>query len=772
MTEDRRGNAPAPAISRGDARRHMAVGIALVTVIPLLTVYYLSLLDAGRLSPWSVPLLAALVALFVLLGMSLLRRYPANIVRLRHYLEEMVNGRLPGKVTLLHGMDDISAIERSLNLIVEQLSTEVRRVEDELRRIAWLLNRHAVAPGLTEHGRIRKHPVQTLQAHAPGLLINETVSPEVLGDIMGDFLDLVETAAVVYERDGSVVLRRNVSTWCTLLEEARAQPPAGGAEAVEDAFWDDAAKPSIDAGHPIDALSRCGLRVFSTPVWSANRIVGAMAFAYGDPPRDEATLAALSVRYRVARENLHKAACAYETRPLFILSLARNRLLIAAKLTSEMIERTQAENILRKSEDELRRHRDHLEDRIHERTAELQSTNEQLQRQIEERQRAESLKDDFISTVSHELRTPLAITKEGINLLLDGIPGKINEQQLKVLNTARGNISRLERIINDLLDMSKIEAGKMEIVRERLDLRDTLAQAVAVFRETAAVKGLSLKLEVPDEPLVTYADAGRILQVLTNLVGNALKFTPRGSVTVSAHRRERNLECVVRDTGIGISAADMGKLFGKFVQLRRTDGAGTRGTGLGLAISKRVVELHGGRIWAESEPQRGARFAFALPLHDPQSVLQDEIARRLETAARDHKPLVLFLYEIVFPPQVGDATGQRVFDQGARRLVDERFSVRLSDYVAIRRPRQIVLLADAPRENVSQVCRRWQQVIEAVFGGSDEHLKPASRCGYAAFPQDAPTASELLTRAEADLTMNPHANAPPETQNAPPGTQT
>lgn len=230
-----------------------------------------------------------------------------------------------------------------------------------------------------------------------------------------------------------------------------------------------------------------------------------------------------------------------------------------------------------------------------------------------ELQRLDKLKSDFVSTVSHELRTPLSITKEGISLVLDGIPGEINEKQRDVLGTAKNNIDRLARIISDLLDISKIEAGHFILKKETLDMRDLARHAASSFMSKAKLKGLELEVRLPDGSLELRADADRMMQVLTNLVDNAIKFTEKGRVGIEAMLEADRIVCAIYDTGMGISKDNMPNVFGKFQQFNRAPGSGEKGAGLGLSIAKGIVEAHGGKIWVESEPGKGTTFKFTLP---------------------------------------------------------------------------------------------------------------------------------------------------------------
>ena len=239
---------------------------------------------------------------------------------------------------------------------------------------------------------------------------------------------------------------------------------------------------------------------------------------------------------------------------------------------------------------------------------------EELKRKNEELQKLDQLKSDFVSTVSHELRTPLAITTEGISLMIDEIPGEINDKQRKILSTSKDNIDRLARIIDDLLDISKIEAGKIELKLKAHDIRQVLHDFIDSYQRVVKRKDIKLNLFLPEGPVELNFDKDKILQIVSNLVNNAFKFTPEGgTVDVKLEPREKDVLFCVKDSGIGIDKDDMEKLFRKFQQFSRKAGPGIKGTGLGLSISRALVLLHQGDIWAESEPEQGTSFYFTIP---------------------------------------------------------------------------------------------------------------------------------------------------------------
>ncbi len=234
--------------------------------------------------------------------------------------------------------------------------------------------------------------------------------------------------------------------------------------------------------------------------------------------------------------------------------------------------------------------------------------------QNEELKRLDKVKSDFVTIVSHELRTPLAIVTEGMSLVIDGIAGPVTTEQKDLLMTAKQFVTRLTMIINDFLDISKIEAGRLDLRRTLTDAKKLLTDLIVSFQKIAEPKKITIELQFPANDVVLYVDADKIIQVFTNLLSNAVKFTPpNGNIHIALNPRQQDFIFTVKDSGIGISLQDQSKLFQKFQQFNRHDGPGIKGTGLGLAISKALVELHEGQIWAESEPEQGSTFSVLLP---------------------------------------------------------------------------------------------------------------------------------------------------------------
>ena len=242
---------------------------------------------------------------------------------------------------------------------------------------------------------------------------------------------------------------------------------------------------------------------------------------------------------------------------------------------------------------------------------------------VSERRRLEKMKDEFISTVSHELRTPLTSLRASLGLIASGALDKRPEKQQQMVEMAIGNCDRLSRLVNDILDFDSVKKGRLPICREAMEAIDLLRRAADVAHSAAAQAHMSIKIEAPSAPV--FADEERALQVLNELVANAIKFSPPNTtIRLSVQRlpvadQETNpagfgeVCFTVEDEGRGIAAEKLERIFERFQQGDASDSRALGGTGLGLALCRSIVEQHGGRIWAESEPGKGSRFLFTLP---------------------------------------------------------------------------------------------------------------------------------------------------------------
>jgi signal transduction histidine kinase len=253
---------------------------------------------------------------------------------------------------------------------------------------------------------------------------------------------------------------------------------------------------------------------------------------------------------------------------------------------------------------------------------EIQQKSRQLEAANERLQELDRLKSDFVSNVSHELRTPLTAIKGAVDLILREVAGPLSEKQIHYLTRVKSNTHHLAGLINDLLDLSKIEEGKIELQAAPVSLAGLVHEVAETLRPIAAEKQITIDSKIPKTSLLVWADRDKITQVLINLIGNAIKFTPiQGKVLISGLKKGAEwVQVSVNDTGQGIAPAESQKIFEKFYQGAEVGQAKPKGTGLGLAISKALVELHGGKIWLKSEMNRGSTFYFTLPLSTSVSV--------------------------------------------------------------------------------------------------------------------------------------------------------
>lgn len=291
-------------------------------------------------------------------------------------------------------------------------------------------------------------------------------------------------------------------------------------------------------------------------------------------------------------------------------------------------------------------------------SATLYEIKEQTNKKLE---RLERLKSEFISIVSHELRTPLTAIKNSLDIILSGKAGNLTENMNKFLNMAKRNSTRLSGIINDLLDLSKIEAGKMDFKFEVMKIEPVIEYVRTSLEEMAKEKNLTFKTRIEDNAAEIYADSHRLEQVLTNLVSNAIKFTPEdGQVEIRTEVIEakdinyvemfdeefkqlhgKYLQICVKDNGIGISKENLAHVFDKFAQIETSLSRKVGGSGLGLPIARQLLEAHNGAIWCNSKPEKGSSFYFVVPIADEKNKFLLELKQNLLKAKVNNSSLAV-----------------------------------------------------------------------------------------------------------------------------------
>ena len=266
---------------------------------------------------------------------------------------------------------------------------------------------------------------------------------------------------------------------------------------------------------------------------------------------------------------------------------------------------------------ERKRIEDQMRAMEHEFNQTLAAKNDELRIRNREIERADRLKSEFLASMSHELRTPLHTVIGFSQLLAEGIQGPLNEKQRRFVDHIHRDSQHLLELINDILDLSKIESGKIELRREIFEAISEVQGVAESISHAVASKSIRLEIAIDDNPVLN-ADKVRFREILFNLLSNALKFTPAGGrILVDTTPAESGFCCFrVQDTGIGIPDGQEEAIFDKFYQIGSTTKGVREGTGLGLSITRHLVELHGGRIWVRSEPGKGSCFSFTIPLNE------------------------------------------------------------------------------------------------------------------------------------------------------------
>ncbi len=385
----------------------------------------------------------------------------------------------------------------------------------------------------------------------------------------------------------------------------------------------------------------------------------------------------------------------------------------------------------------------------------IQRLEKSLRTEIEERKKMDLLKDEFVSTVSHELRTPLAIVKSAIENLRDGIAGDLNEKQGRTVQIAARNLDRLTTIINDLLDLSRLESGRMVLNRHRVNLSLVVQELFQGYQIQARAKSVRLVADIPTDLPDVYVDPDLIMQVFNNLMNNCLRYT-KSRIIVTVKRaspggRPQGMESqseriLVRleDDGEGIAAEDMGKLFGKFQQINRpTGGAGYKGTGLGLAICREIISQHEGSIWAESELGKGTAFLFTLEAYQPEVDFWPKITETFKKAQLGKESLAILAISIenirdLKKSQTDEEIHeffmkiQTLLRSQVLRRGDELFHYSQREFIAV--------VAQTGRSGALLIQDRIAKVLRGVEGFR-------FRVTFAVFPEDGGSPEVVLKKA-------------------------
>ena len=415
-----------------------------------------------------------------------------------------------------------------------------------------------------------------------------------------------------------------------------------------------------------------------------------------------------------------------------------------------------------------------LERKVRERTRELEVVNARLEVSNRELARASSLKSEFLANMSHELRTPLNAIIGFSELLMDPSFGNLEAEQQDYVADILSSGRHLLDLINEILDLSKIEAGKMGLSPEPFDIGPVVDEALALFRVEAGRRRIALVVEVEDAAEIVEADRGKVRQILNNLLSNAVKFTPEGGrIVVRTRREEAGLAVSVSDTGIGIREEDQERIWEAFTQVDGSHARRYQGTGLGLTLVRKFVEMHGGRVWVESRHGEGSTFRFTLPRRrgdgtekaaptSPVSPASGATVRGWGEANRD---LIL----VVEDNPVNLKLVRDLLASQGYRVAESRTGEGALEAVKFVRPRLILMDLQLPGMDGLEASRRLQAdartrdipvvaLTARTLPGDEERARQAGCVGYIPKPIDV---LEFPRRIAAFLGVGPRSAAWP-----------
>lgn len=385
-------------------------------------------------------------------------------------------------------------------------------------------------------------------------------------------------------------------------------------------------------------------------------------------------------------------------------------------------------------------------------------------RDITEREEMEKMKSEFLSIASHELRTPMTSIKNAVEIIVKGKAGEVNETQAKFLSMADRNIKRLSALINDLLDISKIESKKMQFNYSQVDTADSVEHVFNTLKPLADTKSLTLKADIADGTPPVYADDNRVEEVLLNLVGNAIKFTDNmGEIRVATKIKKEVsdaglkdfLEITVEDEGVGIAKEHLNHIFEKFYQVGGSLARRYDSTGLGLSICKGVIEAHGGKIRCESDEGKGSRFIFTLPIVDEAEEFMKIVSDEINEAAKQKMQVAILIVRIKdferFRNSGGKEDNEKLLEKvkeairwGGLRTTDRLKVMPESGEV-------IMVMNNTNSKGAQIVQEKIGRLTCDINKGRENSCIPAFDSGYAVFPEDGETIESLVDYARKKL---------------------
>ncbi len=469
--------------------------------------------------------------------------------------------------------------------------TERKKAEEALRKIEWMLTeKKTEAP---QQGETLRSSTTSLPPYGDLTELNscklilDSVGRPLLQEITSDFMDLLGTSATIFEKNGDYAFGALSSTWCRSLDNAsrglcnssdNSEALGSGFWLCRESCWNQSACLAIQSGEPGDVECDGGLRIYAVPIRAGTEIIGSMSFGYGDPPREESKLRELAAKYRVSVEELRRQAQSYESRPAFIIEMAKKRLETAASLIGEIVQRKRVEGELEQKAKDLAKSNDELA--------------------------------QFAYVASHDLQEPLRKIGAFGDRLAAHSESVLDEQGRDYLHRMQNAAQRMSNLIESLLELSRVtsKARALEMVDLNKVVSDALSDLELRIQQTGG------RVEVDQLPTVM-ADRLQMRQLFQNLIGNALKFHKEDTSPVVRIHTQQNgkgtWEVHVTDNGIGFDEQYLARIFRPFQRLHAR--SAFEGSGIGLAICNKIVARHLGQITAHSQPGIGSDFIVLLP---------------------------------------------------------------------------------------------------------------------------------------------------------------
>jgi len=353
------------------------------------------------------------------------------------------------------------------------------------------------------------------------------------------------------------------------------------------------------------------------------------------------------------------------------------------------------------------------------------------------------MKSAFLSNLSHALRTPMATMKQSVSLLLRERGGALNDMQKKFLGIMEDNIDRLTGVLNNLLDLSKIEYGSMELNRTEMDITLLVRSIADTFEAAMINKNIKFTLSSNPRSIRAFVDSEIMRQIVDSILGNAIKFTPKNkSIKIKLSGTVKRVMVSVKDEGLGMNKENLAMAFDKFRSFQRGIKAGVKGTGLGLALTKELVELHGGKIWIESGVRRGTEVSFVIPRMPFASILQEKMRRSMELARIKGEGLILFLF-------IANLDGPDPTAGKIKRLRD-----RLGDYlgplistiegqmIIDEEEERVAMIAPVKSSDKDGIQRAIKQNFKVIL--AESHCSTNSLFSWVRYPDEGNTFADLL----------------------------